>query len=159
MSHDCTKATNQSLSSWCQEKLINIQFLPCVSICCCCVLRCSFDAAINLPSHAVLLQMFTLTQGWLGFGGQASWSRSLQPRVPHTLSVGFILFFCWNVKCESIGFLCWFGLSDTSRILFIKCGAKWQFDSRMETLEATALLRVEQREGINRCHLAIPNSH
>lgn len=93
MSHDSTKATNQSLSSWCQEKIINIQFLLCVSIRCCCVLRCTFDAAINLPSHPVLLHMFTLTQGWLDFGGHDSWSRSLQPRVPHTLSVDFILYF------------------------------------------------------------------
>lgn len=46
MPHDCTKATNHSPSSWCQGKLINMQFLLCVSICCSCVLRCSFDAAI-----------------------------------------------------------------------------------------------------------------
>lgn len=139
MSHDCTKTTNQSLSSWCREKSFNIQFLLCVSICCCCVLRCTFDAAINLPSHPVLQQMLTLTQGWLDFGGHDSWSRSLQPRVPHTLSIDFIFdFFGWNVKCEAIGFLCWFSLSDTSGILFIKCGANWHFGSRMETLEATA---------------------
>lgn len=99
MSHDCTKATNQSPSSWCQGKLINMQFLLCVSICCSCVLRCSFDAAINLPSHPLqMLQMFTLTQGWLDFGGHDSWPRSLQPRVPHTLSVDFILFFL--LKCQ-----------------------------------------------------------
>lgn len=108
MSHDYNKATNQSLSLWCQEKWVNTQFLLCASICCCCVLRCTFDAAINLPSHRVLLQMFTLTQGWLDSGGHDSCLRSLQP---HTLSVGF-WFFCWNVKCEAIGFLCWFGLSD-----------------------------------------------
>lgn len=97
-SHDCTKATNQSLSSWYQEKFINTQFLLCVSIRCCCVPRCNLDAAINLPSHLVLLHMFTLNQAWLDCGGHDSWSRSLQPCSPHTQSIDFILFFLWNVK-------------------------------------------------------------